>query len=101
MGTALKDSMVLSHALVEPNRAAQWLETIGLMRQTYVFLDSSMWSSNHEMKIPNFLTHNQQNVSVFISAGCESVSHGAASVGQWFRGKHSKSNPYAIVKRTI
>ena len=42
MGTALKDSMVLSHALVEPNRAAQWLETIGLMRQTYVFLDSSM-----------------------------------------------------------
>ena len=35
MGTALKDSMVLSHALVEPNRAAQWLETIGLMRLTF------------------------------------------------------------------
>lgn len=42
MGTALKGSMVLSHALGEPNRAAQWLETIGLMRQTYVFLDSSI-----------------------------------------------------------
>lgn len=100
----MKGSMVLSHALAEPNRAVQWLETIGLMRQTYVSLIlrcPSQWSSNHEMKIPIFLTHNQQNVSVFISAGCESVSHGAASVGQWFRGKHSKSNPYAIVKRTI